>query len=292
MNEHFENTNPWAKKLEQVSIPDFGASWQSMQDSLDKELPLAKSDGWSGWLMLGILLFLLFGVCNCPGNGKTIRLSEKNSLPSSENSANTLQYPIEKKNSKKTNSMSIKGLDKGKELQATHIPINNRLVTAGLPNNNKEKASQTHDKQGSKNQFSMGPIKGREPTELPENNYTLKKKETSLHNVTGITSNPFSAGSKNSKGSKKYYRHSEPSYSINGGKIKASAHKRNRDFPEQEVEQTSRGEIPVVNKGKDAIAISYFTASIPAGPIRIKYLESLQNKFPDVVDPLKKKYGC
>ena len=81
MNGNFENINPWAEKLQQATIPDVTESWHAMQALLDAEMPVRKNKDWRRWLLLGILLLLLIGVCNCPGIMRNNNLPEKNDLP-------------------------------------------------------------------------------------------------------------------------------------------------------------------------------------------------------------------
>jgi hypothetical protein len=69
MERHYDN-NPWADKLSQVSLPDSGEAWKSMELLLDNEMPVARKRDKRRWFLLILLLLLLIGVCNCPGRGR------------------------------------------------------------------------------------------------------------------------------------------------------------------------------------------------------------------------------
>ncbi|HXB90715.1 MAG TPA: hypothetical protein VNU72_00435, partial [Puia sp.] len=70
MTERNRYNNLWADKLQEVSVPDVGEAWMSMELILDKEMPLARVKDRRRWLLLILLLLLLIGVCNCPGTGR------------------------------------------------------------------------------------------------------------------------------------------------------------------------------------------------------------------------------
>src|SRR5476651_694459 len=67
MSEPLQNSNPWAEKLQQVSLPEPGESKRLLLDLLDRELPLPPKKDNRRWLLVLLLLLLLIGVCNCPG---------------------------------------------------------------------------------------------------------------------------------------------------------------------------------------------------------------------------------
>jgi hypothetical protein len=59
--ERLSNNNPWAEKLEQVSLPDAGEAWKAMAVVLDKEMPADQRKRRRRWLLLILLLPLLGG---------------------------------------------------------------------------------------------------------------------------------------------------------------------------------------------------------------------------------------
>jgi hypothetical protein len=70
MMEERQHNNLWAEKLSQVSLPDSGMAWMAMEVILDEEMPTGWRRDRRRWLLLGFLLLLLIGVCNCPGRGR------------------------------------------------------------------------------------------------------------------------------------------------------------------------------------------------------------------------------
>lgn len=66
MGDGKQHINPWADKLQDISLPDEGLVWEGMSARLDNELPQAKKNDRRRWVLLIILLLLLLGVCNCP----------------------------------------------------------------------------------------------------------------------------------------------------------------------------------------------------------------------------------
>jgi hypothetical protein len=67
MSERQQHRNPWAEKLSQVSLPDGGESWKTMEALLDRRMPTRSRWDKRRWFLLILLLLLLIGVCNCPG---------------------------------------------------------------------------------------------------------------------------------------------------------------------------------------------------------------------------------
>jgi hypothetical protein len=67
MNRDFHEINPWAGKLDQITIPDAAGSWMKMRAILDREMPLSKNKRVGRWIMVVVFLLLLVGVCHCPG---------------------------------------------------------------------------------------------------------------------------------------------------------------------------------------------------------------------------------
>src|SRR5437016_8955484 len=65
MRENPTNTNPWAEKLEQVSLPDTAEAKEKMLALLNRELPLPPKKNQWGFLQV-LLLLLLNGVYHCP----------------------------------------------------------------------------------------------------------------------------------------------------------------------------------------------------------------------------------
>jgi hypothetical protein len=59
--EKLPNNNPWAEKLEQVSLPDAGEAWKTMAAVLEKEMPADQKKRKRRLLLLIFLLFLLSG---------------------------------------------------------------------------------------------------------------------------------------------------------------------------------------------------------------------------------------
>jgi hypothetical protein len=104
MNADFENINPWAEKLQELTIPEIDPSWNAMQALLDKEMPVAQTKDWRRWALLTILLLLLIGVCNCPGIMKTNKIAEQNILPVNDQPG----YNNNDQKKQKTNAIKIK----------------------------------------------------------------------------------------------------------------------------------------------------------------------------------------
>jgi hypothetical protein len=75
MNKEQSNNNPWADKLDQVSLPDLQNVKQQLFSQLDNELSPFKNNN-RRLCLLVLLLLLLIGVCNCPGIRNSI--SSKN----------------------------------------------------------------------------------------------------------------------------------------------------------------------------------------------------------------------
>ena len=67
MSEDNSHNNPWARKLQNMPVPDVNDNWQNMQSLLDKEMPVIKASSNRKWLLLLLLLLLVIGICNCPG---------------------------------------------------------------------------------------------------------------------------------------------------------------------------------------------------------------------------------
>ena len=59
--ERLPNNNPWADKLQEVSLPDVGEGWTGMSALLDKEMPDGKKKDRRRWLLLLLLLLVLSG---------------------------------------------------------------------------------------------------------------------------------------------------------------------------------------------------------------------------------------
>ena len=70
MSERHPHTNPWAERLQQVTLPDSAAAWRSMEAVLDREMPVRENSHRRRWLLLILLLLLVIGICNCPGRGR------------------------------------------------------------------------------------------------------------------------------------------------------------------------------------------------------------------------------
>lgn len=66
MNDGQKNINPWAEKLQDISLPEETMMWEGMSAMLDNELPQVVKKDYRRWALLIILLLLLLGVCNCP----------------------------------------------------------------------------------------------------------------------------------------------------------------------------------------------------------------------------------
>jgi len=72
----YEHNNPWAEKLQNISLPDVDETWKAMAVVLDREMPRRPGKDRRRWLLLIILLLLLLGICNCPGRWRTHPSSE------------------------------------------------------------------------------------------------------------------------------------------------------------------------------------------------------------------------
>jgi hypothetical protein len=59
--ERLPNNNPWADKLQEVSLPDASEGWTAMTTLLDKEMPIGEKKDRRRWLLLFLLLLLLSG---------------------------------------------------------------------------------------------------------------------------------------------------------------------------------------------------------------------------------------
>ena len=73
MSEQPIHNNPWAEKLQQVSLPEAGEARQKMLELLDREWPQPPRKDYRRWILLVLLLLLLTGVCNCPGPARLNR---------------------------------------------------------------------------------------------------------------------------------------------------------------------------------------------------------------------------
>src|SRR5882762_3741869 len=60
------HNNPWADRLQHVTLPGADGSWTAMKAILDEELPLGLRRDRRRWLLLILLLLVLIGVCHCP----------------------------------------------------------------------------------------------------------------------------------------------------------------------------------------------------------------------------------
>lgn len=80
----YTHTNLWAEKLQQVTLPDCGQSWQAMEVLLDREIPVGRKRDRRRWLLLILLLLLLIGICNCPGRGRRFIAGQTRVLPPQE----------------------------------------------------------------------------------------------------------------------------------------------------------------------------------------------------------------
>ncbi len=72
MSETQTNRNPWAEKLQQVSLPEAGESKRRLFDLLDREI-LPPANEKRKWLLTLLFLLLLLGVCNCPGGVRGLK---------------------------------------------------------------------------------------------------------------------------------------------------------------------------------------------------------------------------
>ena len=93
MSEQPINTNPWAEKLQQVSLPEPAAAKHQLLLLLDREMPLPPPKDNRRWVLTLLLLLLLMGVCNCPGRVSFTKTSTlypaipgRNSLPAKSHS--------------------------------------------------------------------------------------------------------------------------------------------------------------------------------------------------------------
>jgi hypothetical protein len=60
------HNNPWADKLQHVTLPEADESWMAMKVILDEELPAGLRRDRRRWFLLILMLLLLIGVCHCP----------------------------------------------------------------------------------------------------------------------------------------------------------------------------------------------------------------------------------
>ena len=67
MSEQPIHTNPWAEKLQEVSLPEAAEAKEKMLLLLEREMPLPPKKDRRRWIILILLLLLLLGVCHCPG---------------------------------------------------------------------------------------------------------------------------------------------------------------------------------------------------------------------------------
>ena len=81
MNEPFEDINPWAKKLSEISIPEASESWKEMQLLLDREMPVSGVKNGIRWILLILFLLLALGICNCPLIRKQAERLEGRAIP-------------------------------------------------------------------------------------------------------------------------------------------------------------------------------------------------------------------
>jgi hypothetical protein len=59
MNELIKNINPWAEKLEQVTVPDVNEQWEYMRKALDEHMPKKKRGRLIFFFWITLLTFLL-----------------------------------------------------------------------------------------------------------------------------------------------------------------------------------------------------------------------------------------
>ncbi|HEY4149982.1 MAG TPA: hypothetical protein VGM41_13680, partial [Chitinophagaceae bacterium] len=101
MSEQQHNINPWAEKLQQVSLPEAGEAKRRLLDLLDREMPAPAKEK-KRWLLVLLFLLLLLGVCNCPGGrtglnrqaiNHTQATQRKEDAPADVPAANNISYP-------------------------------------------------------------------------------------------------------------------------------------------------------------------------------------------------------
>ncbi len=78
MSEQQNNINPWAEKLQQVSVPEPGEAKRRLLNLLNREMPPPPNKDRRRWILVLLLLLLLIGVCNCPGLERLTRHSANN----------------------------------------------------------------------------------------------------------------------------------------------------------------------------------------------------------------------
>ena len=143
MGEQSINTNPWAEKLQQVSLPEPMEAKQQLLRLLEREMPLPPKKDNRRWVLVIILLLLLLGVCNCPGRLSSTKTTARhpaapvdNTLPVKNkpgNKAMTITTGNTKTNLVKNNNPVVvntgtPGVQAGAPhaITASHTPIKQR----------------------------------------------------------------------------------------------------------------------------------------------------------------------
>jgi hypothetical protein len=186
MSESPENINPWAEKLQQVTIPGITPSWEAMQALLDLEMPVTKRKDRRRWFLLIILLLLLIGVCNCPGILKTNRLAKENTLPVN---------PGMQKNEKEIKPVTGSSVEKWRD-SAT---MNNIAKTATGKTADTPDEKNTGDHKADRTNYKPH-SNSKEATGSPKNNRLLNDEKFYVHGKADTTSpdSIYSPGEKNS----------------------------------------------------------------------------------------------
>jgi Outer membrane protein beta-barrel domain len=190
MNKEQSNNNPWAEKLDQVSLPELQQAKQQLFSQLDSEMPPAKNNNRRLWLFV-LLLLLLIGVCNCPGIRNSI--SSKNEAILNDES--TKIKPLDKSD----NTIVIQM--KNKNTISDKVTTDNNTDKAPVTSSEKKQRKKTSHFDSNLSQFAVPPAN----TPVNEHQSVHKK-------MKPVTKNISTVNGRNDNYSKSSYKKNKSNY--------------------------------------------------------------------------------